>query len=359
MYKSFLKIAGIIPIGVLVLSLAACQKKDNRGSEEVAGDPIDNSDDTKEKALKRDCGAGVDGPAIIGGQKLSSASRIARGVVALYFYKDKKFTSGCTGTLIADNVVLTAAHCVEDFEGAEVVFSTDPLCDIAKNTVVKIHAKEYAEDPEYKKFKKRSENPNRKESEKGNLKAATISHDLALIKMDAPAPQGVIPFKMLNTKYVGSSADKIFVAGYGKAIAGPSEKKDPNPQFLRFAEFPLVDIEPGTTFAENEILNAILGAQFSTTKGFCFGDSGGPGFMATAEGLQIVGVNSVVSGQGESICATNGYLANVTQRQDFIQKALKKMTGVAAPPEEEPIDPAVPPPAVPTAPLPEENGKGV
>lgn len=206
------------------------------------------------------------------------------GLLAFYT-AEGEYSHRCTGTLISDTVVVTAAHCTDGTATAYAYFVSPVPNDFRVNPtglsgVTHTH-------PAY--------NP------------LTIDNDVGVVLLDAPASvwDGDYPTLpgaglLSELKAAHEIQDDTFVAvGYGLNDGFPSPNLAED-LLRRFA------VSPYRGLNKNN-LHLFQNPNVGDAGGTCFGDSGGPHFLN--ETLLLVAVTS----WGDAICRAN----DMTQRLDL------------------------------------------
>jgi len=200
---------------------------------------------------------------IVGGEPVGRLSAIGRSTVGIY---ESKIGYICTGTLVAKNIVLTAAHCVDPkAKDLRIIFAAD-MKGVAKERTRKV--------------------TNAIVHEKYTDKVvAQEMFDIALLKFEGEPVIGYTPAKILFDSSAVYSGMKTIVAGYGlnrtAIVQGGAGT-------LRTTNLEVDNANYSNT-------EALLGQ--STSRGICSGDSGGPAYLQVNGELQVWGVAS----RGDSI----------------------------------------------------------
>jgi secreted trypsin-like serine protease len=176
----------------------------------------------------------------------------------------------CSGTLIAPDIFLTAAHCGEDGERVSVTFDT------AYKTGDKVYAGTFEADPLY----------NQSQSD---------PHDIAVVVLDKDV-RGITPAQLPEAGSLSSLAgsQRFTSVGYGayEVTNGPGGH-----QYL-YDDVRMV--ATGTLNAINPAWLRISMNPSTENGGTCYGDSGGPNFLGTTG---IVAASTIT---GDAVCrATN------------------------------------------------------
>lgn len=232
---------------------------------------------------------------IVGGDIVGENSIAYTSTVALV--SSEKRAAFCTGTLIAPNLVLTAAHCIDGFKPADikVLFGSSDRDPKAIRTDVDQFA-----------------------SYKPQLSKFFPNFDIAWIKLKSAAPTAYKPIEILNdrnhealtfgNKTSNSATYKL--AGFGKQS---TDCRDPSCKGIK--------MEVSTYLSGPVISNARLFSllKFGPKPGFgaCNGDSGGPAYLQTKAGWYLIGATngltsyltpSAFQGNGTGGCEAGEFL---------------------------------------------------
>jgi secreted trypsin-like serine protease len=219
----------------------------------------------------------------------------------------------CTATLVSPRILVTAAHCFSDSDSAygndssgnprvEVTFDqqgffTQPAPTFFMGT--------YYFDPEFC-------------TGCGKGLPGFDTHDVAIIVLDEPQDRGFAELPPVGYDATLKTGTKLDVSGYGVQHFGkpvpcdPSCRKQPDAFFTRLGgPANLLNVGKGT---QGEFIK-ISGNTSQGKAGQCFGDSGGPLFIAGTN--LLIGETSV--GTNEQ-CAGVGYdlRLDTESAQDFI-----------------------------------------
>lgn len=185
---------------------------------------------------------------IVGGTFPDATSAIARATVGF----DTMRGGLCTGTLVASNLIVTAAHCIKDTQAKNIYFGTS-----FKNSVV-IQATASYGHPNY------------------NLSYSYA--DIGWIKFEGKIPAGYAPLPVLTDAQSLQIGMKTTLVGFG--VTG-SDNKDAGTK--RMIEVDLLKVVTQQSGFANVV---VVG------KGACFGDSGGPNYVKYKDSWAVVGATS-------------------------------------------------------------------
>ena len=204
----------------------------------------------------------------------------------------------CTGTAIARDLVLTAAHCVQAGATYKLVELDAEKKPILKDTVA------VARHPQF------------------NLKtmlAHRATADVGLIKLKVPL--AVTPVPLLPPRPRVAVGERFVVHGYGTSV-----RSDGNTAATLRAATLIATGQPGS------LQLRLVDPEGRGTRdglGACTGDSGAPVYQETASGLAVIGVVSWSTGaNGESGC---GGLTGVTPLELYRGWILEQASKMGSP----------------------------
>lgn len=199
---------------------------------------------------------------IIGGQEITSPNDpIASSTVILYNDTTKGI---CTGSLINDQLILTAAHCVPEALGKYYAIFTQQWSGIKKENIRLI-----TKGIVHPTYKTTQENLKRSPGYGIPTTPVTIAKniaDLAILKFSGGLPTGYKPVYFLTQMNYLKNNSVITLAGFG-ANQGITKQ---GLGTLRKAETTIFN----SSYSQTEILT-----DEKHNRGSCNGDSGGPAFV--------------------------------------------------------------------------------
>lgn len=249
---------------------------------------------------------------IVNGEGVIEDDPIAKSTVAIYLTDLKQpgsLRNFCTGTLIAKNILITAAHCMKDFadmlkipsteliERTRIGFGTQVVNNDSDARVTFGTVKQVLIHPDYSSGMVR------------NAKRVPMP-DLALILLNEDAPATAIPAALgLNLGHLIKSGTPLTLAGYGLTSG---VQKTLATQLMK------VDV----IITNPKVTSAQFSYDVVNKKSACMGDSGGPAYVKTEDGnLTIIGVTS----WGDRTCTSLGVYTSIPAFSDFISDAMTKI----------------------------------
>ncbi len=237
--------------------------------------------------------ADLNSAGIVGGERIQKNDVDEKRVVLLY-------SDGmvCTASPIADNILLTAAHCVMgNPRDSFVAFHPSLSCESGFNTEnneITASIKEFISHEQY---------------DDRAVPSAMVG-DLALVVLSRKIPAGYPIYKIARPTDVDFSRPIYFFGygsvGYKKGGAG----------ILRKTSL------AGGLYSVDEVDSKVMIDQ-RAGRGICSGDSGGPGLVNIRNEYQILGVNSYVSeGDARDKCKGKAALVLVDAYREWIEKKM-------------------------------------
>lgn len=225
---------------------------------------------------------------IIGGTTVAAGDEIAASTVMV---TDGNFI--CTGSILAADIVVTAAHCTAaKAEDLRIVFSRQMPDDLTTVSDIVHPIYNFVANPGWK----------------GENSTGVDQHDIAVIRFKGSLPDGYAPAHLLNPSTALTPGETVTLAGYGitnaqtQAGAGTLRKVD-----VTLAK------KLGKT---EEVLDQTDDA------GACHGDSGGPAFVTVDGQLLLWGVtNRGYPNNAPDDCVHESVYTRITAYTDFINQA--------------------------------------
>ncbi|MES2801442.1 MAG: trypsin-like serine protease [Bdellovibrionota bacterium] len=260
---------GTLSLLIMVVMISACAEK--KKTAQATGSDLGQEQGEGFDYFSEECNPGQRAGIVNGAVVKQTDADSNRSV--LLIWEDKKGEQHlCSSSLIDNQTLLTAAHCVNEAVKMQAVFYTDVSCGSGyKRTQHSIPIDKMIFHPDYK-------------TDITNLSVIDENIDLGLVHLSRPAPADFPIFKISKNPEVLTS--ELYLYGFG--ITGTFSKDS---MLLRKAivQRQFDDGEPNSFF----INNALIFGQ-KDGPGLCSGDSGGAVLMDDNGELVIASVNSEV-----------------------------------------------------------------
>ncbi|MEZ0392774.1 MAG: trypsin-like serine protease [Pseudobdellovibrionaceae bacterium] len=210
----------------------------------------------------------------------------------------------CTVSILAEDLILTAAHCVEDTEATDlrIAFGAQPLSftnqmDSEKRIDVLAkfktsQVKEFVSHPLYG--------------------ISDYDQDMALIRIEQPVPEGFQAAPLLSNEQMKAIKEgenyEVLLAGYGLVQEDPIDDSEILRQTKVSAQFEGLHLVTDQTKGS----------------GGCHGDSGGPAYLTVENKMYLVGVTHGPKNEDPD-CHHQGVWGNPNHEKDFLNQAAEKM----------------------------------
>lgn len=245
---------------------------------------------------------------IIAGEKVTKEDRVARHTVALLY--EGGMSRKCSGTVISENLVITAAHCFAIWTQTSVW--KQPTRTVAQGMSVWFPSYE-------KRLEGEGQKGTRIEIESvelfQHLKASEMwLYDIAVIKLASKIPNTFKPVSILDAKYEIATYTDILVAGFGYT----TRRKN----FLESMDLGNIN-KIKLPFLRKSAKNVISLKEDEGVYGTHNGDSGGPAYLEQDKELLLIG--ALIGGAMDR----SAIYTDVRAYKDFILDFAKKTDATA------------------------------
>ncbi|MNJ96866.1 Trypsin [compost metagenome] len=267
-------------------------------------------------------------PGIMNGRDVKASETLAASIVAVWD-EDEQFI--CTGSLLPNNIVLTAAHCViSKPTELKIVFSTQPyaVLDSRKSEVIVERTRRVTSGRAHDKWRDDDND------------SSVDQNDIALLKFEGSLPPGYRPATMLADAAALVRGAMVSVAGYGVDDVS-METVDPKKMSRQKLEEGIENGEivcddhlthcfsvemsgDGTLRTAEAPIKAVHATEVrldETRKGTCSGDSGGPAYILKDGVYYLFGVTS----RGSSMCDNEGIYTNALAHRGWMEETLRML----------------------------------
>lgn len=265
---------------------------------------------------------------ILGGELVTNQDAFKKHIVIVRSVSQNGFYEICSGTLLRNNIVLTAAHCVDKANTYEVVFSDNNDVDPEDYRFVR-PVDRIAISPLWNLGNEQYQN-------KG---------DIALVRFVGPQPEGFTPVQILNTPALLKNGSQVLIAGYGvdsfQNFVLPIKVDEVIYDGLRVCRF---ENKIQQCYKVNLVMNGegylrkthviVDNVTFSTTEirvnqtkgsGACHGDSGGPAFLEIDNKFYLWGITSSIDSINNDFgdCRRYSIYTNVMYFNQWMEDSIK------------------------------------
>lgn len=266
---------------------------------------------------------------IMGGKKVEEKSLYSQTVVAII---DTEFNSICTGSILSENLILTAAHCVDDVEhfNLHVVFATnaDEVMGSREPDVKAQYTRRVTKMVVHEDY-----NP-----EEQNEENPYDFSDIAILKIKGTIPEGFKPVNLVRNSFDLKRGMNTTLVGYGVSEV-QTEPIDPKKvknlhEAIEYGEV-ICDDNLQDCLKVDMFGDGILRVGHAPIEGFtkseirlderdggtCMGDSGGPAYIEKKNELFLFGITS----RGSALCDAVGVYTSVPYHLKWIEKTIQKL----------------------------------
>ncbi|MFW7379794.1 MAG: trypsin-like serine protease [Oligoflexus sp.] len=189
-------------------------------------------------------------PRMVGGEEPGDSHPAAYSAVALVAKNSRK--PFCSATIVADQLVVTAAHCIfkRRAEDIQIMFGRDSQ-DPNVKFIDAVQKDTFKKDQKYE-----------------------SNFDIGWVKLKRPIPEAYQPIEIWHDPNILAPGMPLLIAGYGRT----SSKCGFNDPSCQGGKLLAVETEV-TRYVNSNRLSSLIVIGSDSLSGPCFGDSGGPAYM--------------------------------------------------------------------------------
>lgn len=237
---------------------------------------------------------------IIGGYPVRTEDPVAASTVSLMVFYNNSLFSICTGTVVSNDIIMTASHCLQEVTAQDFVVHIGTRLPTQLNQTSLLKVEKFKTHPQFEMILDKDGTP------------VTGKNDIALIKLADKIPDSAKPVAILKNHNTLLPGQPLLLAGFGLL------QEVGQPQYAQ-------ELNAVTVPLERE-WDHILVTDQTKAQGACSGDSGGPAFLADQANLIVVGITRGPHAQ-VSDCRHYGEYTNASKFEDFIIETVKELNG--------------------------------
>jgi secreted trypsin-like serine protease len=242
---------------------------------------------------------------IVGGDDVEPGDPIAKSIVAVQTSKGTSRGTLCTGSILSESLVVTAAHCLpKGTTEGEVIFGL-----VVKDSFLRRKIIDWKRMEGYAEIERIDDLlPEERTVAEDILLSNSDHEDVAIVRFEGGLPPGYEKATLLKDKKLLKRGTELHVAGYGISAPNAFETRGT----LRKAVAPVL-------IAKSTPREFIIDI---SREGTCNGDSGGPAFLKIDEQYYLVGVDSrTLTPASAEPCSSSAAFANLLKYSEFITES--------------------------------------